>query len=67
VSATANVAVRQAASEQAAGVEANHRTNMDAMSASISQNSDNAKVTDGMATKASQEASRGRRGGELRR
>jgi methyl-accepting chemotaxis protein len=29
------------------------------MSASITQNSDNAKVTDGMATKASQEATEG--------
>ena len=54
VSATAQ-SLSQAASEQAASVEETTAT-MDAMSASINQNSDNAKVTDGMATKTSKEA-----------
>ena len=54
VSATAQ-SLSQAASEQAASVEETSAT-MDNMSASINQNSDNAKVTDGMATKTSREA-----------
>jgi methyl-accepting chemotaxis protein len=54
VSATAQ-SLSQAASEQAASVEETSAT-MDNMSASIKQNSDNAKVTDGMATKTSSEA-----------
>ncbi len=54
VSATAQ-SLSQAASEQAASVEETSAT-MDSMSASINQNSDNAKVTDGMATKTSREA-----------
>ena len=37
------------------------------MTASITQNTENAKVTDGMATKAAREAARRRRGGERRR
>ena len=48
----------RAASEQASGVEQTTAT-MDHMSASIGQTSDNAKVTDGMATKASEEAIEG--------
>ena len=48
----------QAASEQAASVEET-TAQIDTMSASISQNSDNAKVTDGMATKTSKEAVEG--------
>jgi methyl-accepting chemotaxis protein len=54
VSATAQ-ALSQAASEQAASVEET-TSQIDVMSASIGQNSDNAKVTDGMATKTSKEA-----------
>jgi methyl-accepting chemotaxis protein len=54
VSATAQ-SLSQAASEQAANVEETTAT-MDTMSASINQNSDNARVTDGMASKASKEA-----------
>ena len=54
VSATAQ-SLSQAASEQAASVEET-TASIDVMSASISQTSDNAKVTDGMATKASKEA-----------
>ena len=57
VSATAQ-SLSQAASEQAASVEETS-SQIDVMSASIGQNSDNAKVTDGMATKASQEAGEG--------
>ena len=57
VSATAQ-SLSQAASEQAASVEETSAS-MDTMAASINQNSDNAKVTDGMATKASREASEG--------
>jgi methyl-accepting chemotaxis protein len=57
VSATAQ-SLSQAASEQAASVEETS-AQMDAMSASIGQNSDNAKVTDSMATKASKEAVEG--------
>ncbi|RFO98994.1 diguanylate cyclase [Rhodoferax lacus] len=54
VNATAQ-SLSQAASEQAASVEETSST-MDSMSASINQNSDNAKVTDSMATKTSKEA-----------
>ncbi len=57
VSSTAQF-LSQAASEQAASVEET-TAQVDVMSASINQNSDNAKVTDGMATKANQEASDG--------
>ncbi|MDT8991832.1 methyl-accepting chemotaxis protein [Curvibacter sp. APW13] len=57
VSATAQ-SLSQAASEQAASVEET-TAQIDTMSASISQNSDNAKVTDGMATKTSKEAVEG--------
>ena len=54
VSATAQ-SLSQAASEQASSVEET-TASIDLMSASISQNSDNARITDGMATKASKEA-----------
>ena len=54
VSATAQ-SLSQAASEQAASVEET-TAQIDTMSASINQNSDNAKVTDGMATKTTKEA-----------
>jgi len=54
VSATAQ-SLSQAASEQAASVEET-TASIDVMSASINQNSDNAKVTDGMATKTNKEA-----------
>ena len=57
VSATAQ-SLSQAASEQAASVEET-TASIDVMSSSISQNSDNARVTDGMATKASKEATEG--------
>ena len=57
VSATAQ-SLSQAASEQAASVEET-TASIDVMSASIGQNSDNAKVTNGMATKASKEAAEG--------
>ncbi|GCL62856.1 methyl-accepting chemotaxis protein [Pseudaquabacterium pictum] len=57
VSATAQ-SLSQAASEQASSVEET-TASIDLMSASISQNSDNARVTDGMATKASREAADG--------
>ena len=57
VSATAQ-SLSQAASEQAASVEET-TSQIEVMSASIGQNSDNAKVTDGMATKASKEAEDG--------
>jgi methyl-accepting chemotaxis protein len=57
VSATAQ-SLSQAASQQAASVEET-TASIDVMSASISQTSDNAKVTDGMATKASKEATDG--------
>ena len=57
VSATAQ-ALSQAASEQAASVEGS-TTQIDVMSASISQNSDNARVTESMASKASKEATDG--------
>jgi methyl-accepting chemotaxis protein len=48
----------QAASEQAAGVEETSAS-IEEMTASIAQNTDNAKVTDGMATKAANQASEG--------
>ena len=48
----------QAASEQAASVEETSAS-IEQMTASIGQNAENAKVTDGMATKASREASEG--------
>ncbi|MDD2881545.1 MAG: methyl-accepting chemotaxis protein [Rhodoferax sp.] len=54
VSATAQ-SLSQASSEQAASVEET-TASIDVMSASINQNSDNAKVTDGMATKTTKEA-----------
>jgi len=57
VSATAQ-SLSQAASEQAASVEET-TASIDVMAASIGQTSDNAKVTDGMATKASKEATDG--------
>ena len=57
VSATAQ-SLSQAASEQAASVEETS-SQIESMSASINQNSDNAKVTDGMATSASKEAIEG--------
>jgi methyl-accepting chemotaxis protein len=48
----------QAASEQAAGVEETS-SSMEQMTASIAQNTDNAKITDGMASKAAKEAVEG--------
>ena len=57
VSATAQ-SLSQAASEQAAGVEETSAS-LEQMTASIAQNTENAKVTDGMASKASSEASEG--------
>ena len=57
VSATAQ-SLSQAASQQASSVEHTSAA-IDVMSASINQNSDNAKVTDGMATKATTEAVEG--------
>lgn len=57
VSATAQ-SLSQAASEQAASVEQTSAS-IDAMSESITHNSDNAKGTDGMAAKASKEATEG--------
>ncbi len=57
VSATAQ-SLSQAASEQAASVEETS-SQIELMSTSISQNSENAKVTDGMATSASKEAIEG--------
>jgi methyl-accepting chemotaxis protein len=57
VSATAQ-ALSQAASEQAAGVEETSAS-IEQITASISQNTDNSKVTDGIATKAAQEATEG--------
>jgi methyl-accepting chemotaxis protein len=57
VSATAQ-SLSQAASEQAAGVEETSAS-IEQMTASIAQNTDNAKVTDSMATKAARDASEG--------
>lgn len=57
VSATAQ-SISQATSEQAASVEETSAS-IEEMSASINQNTENSKVTDGMATKASGEAMQG--------
>jgi methyl-accepting chemotaxis protein len=57
VSATAQ-SLSQAASEQAAGVEETSAS-IEQMTASIAQNTENAKVTDGMAGKAAGEATEG--------
>jgi methyl-accepting chemotaxis protein len=57
VSATAQ-SISQSTSEQSASVEETSAS-VDQMTASIAQNSDNAKVTDNMATKASKEAREG--------
>lgn len=57
VSATAQ-SISQSTSEQSASVEETSAS-VDQMTASIAQNSDNAKITDNMATKASKEASDG--------
>ena len=57
VSATAQ-SLSQAASEQAAGVEETSAS-LEQMTASIAQNTENAKVTEGMAAKAAQDAADG--------
>ena len=57
VSATAQ-SLAQGSSEQAASVEETSAS-MEQMSASINQNTENAKVTDGMASKAAREAGEG--------
>jgi methyl-accepting chemotaxis protein len=57
VSATAQ-SLSQGASEQAASVEETSAS-VEEMSGSVKQNADNAKVTDGMATKAAKEATEG--------
>jgi methyl-accepting chemotaxis protein len=57
VSATAQ-SLSQGASEQSAGVEQTSAS-VEEMSASVNQNSDNARVTDGIATQASREAAEG--------
>jgi len=57
VSATAQ-SLAQAASEQAAGVEETSAS-LEQMTASIAQNTENAKVTDGMASQASSQANEG--------
>lgn len=57
VSATAQ-ALSQAASEQAAGVEETSAS-LEQMTSSIAQNTENAKVTEGMAAKAAQDAADG--------
>ncbi|URI11884.1 methyl-accepting chemotaxis protein [Aquincola tertiaricarbonis] len=57
VSATAQ-SLSQAATEQAAGVEETSAS-IEEMTASIAQNTDNAKVTDGMASQAASEAAEG--------
>lgn len=57
VSATAH-ALSQSASEQAVSVEQTS-TSVEQMSASINQNTENAKITDGMAAKAAKEATEG--------
>ncbi|RKP56589.1 HAMP domain-containing methyl-accepting chemotaxis protein [Pararobbsia silviterrae] len=51
-------ALSQAASEQAAGVEETSAS-LEEMTASIAQNTENARITDGMATKAANEAAEG--------
>ncbi|MBA5637312.1 methyl-accepting chemotaxis protein [Duganella sp. LX20W] len=57
VNATAQ-SLSQAASEQAAGVEETSAS-IEQMTASIAQNAENAKVTDGMATQAAHDVTRG--------
>ncbi|MDO8465196.1 MAG: methyl-accepting chemotaxis protein [Gallionella sp.] len=57
ISATAQ-SLSQGASEQAASVEETSAS-IEQMSASVNQNAENAKVTDGMATKAAKEATEG--------
>ncbi len=57
VSATAQ-SLSQASNEQAAGVEQTSAS-LEQMTGSIAQNTENAKVTDGMASKAASEASEG--------
>jgi len=57
VSATAQ-SLSQAASEQAAGVEETSAT-IEQMTSSIAQNTENAKITDGMASKAAKDAANG--------
>jgi methyl-accepting chemotaxis protein len=57
VSATAQ-SMSQTSSEQAASVEGTSAS-MEQMSASINQNTDNAKITDSMATKAAEKATEG--------
>jgi methyl-accepting chemotaxis protein len=57
VSSTAQ-SMSQAASEQAASVEETSAS-LEEMTASVAQNTENAKVTDGMASKAAKEASEG--------
>ena len=57
VSATAQ-SLSQAASEQAAGVEETSAS-IEQMTSSIAQNTENAKITDGMASKAAKDASDG--------
>jgi len=57
VSATAQ-SLSQSATEQAASVEETSAS-MEEISASISQNNDNARVTDGMATQSAKEATQG--------
>ena len=57
LSATAQT-ISQAASEQAASVEETS-SSIEQMSSSIAQNTENAKVTDGMASKAAKEAAEG--------
>jgi methyl-accepting chemotaxis protein len=57
VSATAQ-SLSQGASEQSAGVEQTSAS-VEEMSASVNQNSENARVTDGIATQASREAAEG--------
>ncbi len=55
---TTSQSISQAASEQAASVEETSAS-IEQMSASIAQNTENAKVTDGMAAKAAKEAAEG--------
>ena len=59
ISATSQ-SLSQASSEQAAGVEQTSAS-IEQMAASINQNAENARITDGIAGKASQEASEGGR------
>jgi methyl-accepting chemotaxis protein len=55
---TTSQALSQAASEQASGVEQTSAS-IEQMTASIAQNTENAKITDSMATKAANEAAEG--------